>query len=112
MTFETEDRQRKLAEQAREIVIEEARWADQWEDRNPVASPALVGAVVEARKAYAADIKQVQRAELNRAQHVIDMWAHHGWGTAPAWARSALDRLQHLDNEEDDAIAALSAALR
>jgi hypothetical protein len=115
MTFETEDRQRRLVEHARDIVLADARWPDSWDDRNPTADTALAVAVAKARETYAADIVSIKRSELNRAQHVIAMWSHNCWGTAPAWARSTVERLGHLENDDDDtdsAIAALSAALR
>lgn len=116
MTFETEERQRMLAERAHDIVLDEARWPDTWSDRNPTADTALAVAVAEARKKYAADILSIQRSELNRAQNVVDMWSHNGWGTAPAWARSTVERLKHLEETGadgvDEAVAALAAALR
>jgi len=116
MTFESDDRQRKLADYARTIVLDEVRSADRWENSNPTASPALVAAVIAARTKYSADIERIQRADLRRAQHVIDMWSHNGWGIAPQWARFTVERLHHLENDEseglDDAVAALTAALR
>jgi len=116
MSFESEERQRKLAELAHGIVLDEARWPDTWNDRNPTADTALAVAVAEARKTYAADIESIKRSELNRAQHVIDMWSHNGWGIAPAWARSTVERLKHLEENDgadsvDEAIAALSRAI-
>jgi hypothetical protein len=116
MTFETENRAAVLAARARDIVLDEARSAGRWEDSTPSADPALVAAVITARTTHADDILAVKRAELARAQRVVDRWADEGWGTAPLWARSTVDRLQHLKNDDaegvDDAIAALSAALR
>ncbi len=117
MTFETENRAAVLAARARNIVLDEARRAGKWEDSAPSAEPALVAAVIAARTTHAADILQIQRAELSRAQHVVDRWAYEGWGTAPQWARATVERLRHLaENDEDenldDAIAALSSALR
>jgi hypothetical protein len=115
MTFESEERQRRLVEQARDIVLEEARWIDSWNDRNPTADTALAGAVAKARETYAADIASIKRSELDRAQHVVDRWAHEGWGIAPAWARSTVERLSHLENDDadgvDDALALLKQAV-
>jgi len=114
MSFESDERQRKLANYARTIVLDEARGAGRWEDRTTAADPTLVAAVVAARTKYAADILSIQRAELERAQHVVDRWAHEGWGTAPQWARATAERLKHLENDTDEesAIATLTAALR
>lgn len=117
MTFESTERARLLAARARDIVLDEARSAGRWEDSTPSADPALVAAVITARTTHAEDILAIQRAELARAQRVVDRWAYEGWGEAPQWARSTVDRLKHLDENADaegvdDAIAALSAALR
>lgn len=117
MTFESTERARLLAARARDIVLDEARCADRWEDHTSSADPALVAAVIAARTTYAGDILATQRAELARAQRVVDRWAYEGWGEAPQWARATVERLKHLaENDDangvDDAIAALSAALR
>lgn len=116
MTFETDNRAAILAARAKDIVLDEARWPDSWNDRNPTADAALAVAVAEARTKYADDILAIQHAELARAQHVVDRWADEGWGTAPLWARSTVDRLRHLENDDadgvNDALSALSAALR
>ena len=116
MTFETKNRAAILAARAKDIVLGEARCPDTWNDRNPTADTALAVAVAKARETYAADIMSIKRAELNRAQNVVDMWAHNGWGTAPAWARSTVERLKHLEETGadgvDEAVAALAAALR
>jgi hypothetical protein len=108
MTFETEDRQRRLTELARDIVFDEARWTDSWNDRNPTADTALAVAVAKARETYAADIASIKRSELNRAQNVVDMWGHNGWGIAPAWARAAVERLKHLEDDDDNVDDALA----
>lgn len=122
--LDSTERARILAARARDIVLDEARGADRWEDACTSMArhvsppePALVAAVIAARVTHAQDILAIQRAELARAQHVVDRWRYEGWGDAPLWARSTVARLQHLDeNDEaenlDDAIAALSAALR
>jgi len=115
MTFETKNRAAILAARAKDIVLDEARWPDTWSDRNPTADTELAVAVAEARKKYAADILSIQRSELNRAQNVVDMWSHNGWGTAPAWARSTVERLKHLEETGadgvDEAITALQRAV-
>lgn len=115
--LETKDRQRRLAARARDIVLDEARSAGRWEDSTPSADPALVAAVIAARTAYADDILAIQRAELSRAQHVVDRWAYEGWGDAPQWARFTVERLKHLNENDDangvdDALSAIAAALR
>lgn len=112
-----QDRHRRLAARARDIVLDEARSADRWEERTQSAEPALVAAVIAARTTHADDILAIQRAELARAQRTVDRWAYEGWGIAPQWARATVERLKHLaENDDangvDDAIAALSAALR
>jgi len=112
MTFETEERQRRLVEQARDIVLDEARWPDTWNDRNPTADTALAVAVAKARETYSADIASIKRSELDRAQHVVDMWSHNGWGIAPAWARSTVERLKHLENYDDNVDEAITALQR
>lgn len=115
MTFETEERQRMLAERAHDIVLDEARWTNSWNERNPTADPALAVAVAEARETYAADILSIKRAELNRAHNVIALWSRNSWGPAPAWARSTVERLKHLEEDDDDnvdeAITALQRAV-
>lgn len=116
MTFETDNRAAVLAARARDIALDEARSAGKWEDSAPSAEPALVAAVIAARTAYADDILAIQRAELARAQRVVERWAHEGWGTAPQWARFTVERLKHLDENDDadgvdDALAALSRAI-
>jgi hypothetical protein len=113
MSFESAEHQRRLADYARTIVLDEARGADRWENTNPMASPALAAAVIAARTKYSADIERIQRADLARAQHVIDKWTLNGWGTAPQWARATVERLKHLDDESDteSALAALTAAI-
>lgn len=115
MTLE-EDRQRRLAARARDIVLDEARSADRWENYVPSADPALVADVIAARTTHADDILAIQRAEFSRAQRVVSRWADENWGEAPLWARSTVDRLQHLKNDDadgvDDALSAIAAALR
>lgn len=116
MTFESTERARLLAARARDIVLDEARSAGRWEDHTPSADPALVAAVIAARTTYADDILAIQRAELARAQRVVDRWAYEGWGEAPQWARFTVERLRYLENDDavgvDDALAAIAAALR
>lgn len=117
MTFESTERARLLAARARDIVLDEARRADKWENTTQSAEPALVAAVITARTTHAEDILAIQRAELARAQRVVDRWAYEGWGEAPQWARSTVERLRHLaENEDadgvDDALSAIAAALR
>lgn len=117
MTFESTERARLLAARARDIVLDEARSAGRWEDSTPSADPALIAAVIAARTTHADDILAIQRAEFSRAQRVVSRWADENWGEAPLWARSTVERLRHLaENDEDenldDAIAALSSALR
>lgn len=116
MTFEADNRAAVLAARAKDIVLKEARSADRWENYTPSADPALVAAVIAARTTYADDILAIQRAELARAQHVVDRWATNGWGTAPQWARFTVERLRHLENDGadgvDDALSAIAAALR
>lgn len=115
--LDTTERARILAARARDIVLNEARCADRWEDRTSSADPALAAAVIAARGTYAEDILRIQRAELARAQHVVDRWAHEGWGDAPQWARFTVERLKHLNENDDangvdDALSAIAAALR
>jgi len=117
MTFETNNRAAVLAARARDIVLDEARSAGRWEDSTPSADPALVAAVIAARTTHADDILAIQRAELARAQRVVDRWAYEGWGTAPQWARFTVERLKHLNENDDangvdDALSAIAAALR
>jgi hypothetical protein len=113
MSFETAEQQRRLADYARSIVLDEARGAGRWEESNPKASTELVAAVVKARETYARDILDIQRADIRRAQHVIDRWAHNGWGLAPQWARFTAERLKYLEDDDDteSALAALTAAI-
>lgn len=57
MTFETDNRAAVLAARARNIVLDEARSADRWENYAPSANPALVAAVIAARVTHADDTR-------------------------------------------------------